>query len=120
MLDRAVELTIAHVSLRKQFGQPLSTFQGVQFQLTDAEVERSGLEILAKYALERRFGQAGSHRRCSCAADVGHRGGRGGLPGVPSAARRGRILRRDHAVVAPATASRCVGYRWDCRRPATS
>ena len=46
-----VELTIAHVSLRKQFGQPLSTFQGVQFQLTDAEVERSGLEILAKYAL---------------------------------------------------------------------
>ncbi len=51
MLDRALELTIAHVGLRKQFGQPLSKFQGVQFQLTDAEVERSGLEILAKYAL---------------------------------------------------------------------
>jgi acyl-CoA dehydrogenase-like protein len=51
MLDRALELTIAHVSLRKQFGQPLSAFQGVQFQLTDAEVERSGLEVLAKYAL---------------------------------------------------------------------
>ena len=51
MLDRAMELTTAHVSLRKQFGQPLSSFQGVQFQLTDAEVERSGLEILAKYAL---------------------------------------------------------------------
>jgi len=51
MLDRAVELTVAHVSLRKQFGQTLSTFQGVQFQLTDAEVERSGLDILAKYAL---------------------------------------------------------------------
>lgn len=51
MLDRAVELTVAHVSLRKQFGQTLSSFQGVQFQLTDAEVERSGLEILAKYAL---------------------------------------------------------------------
>jgi 3-oxo-4-pregnene-20-carboxyl-CoA dehydrogenase alpha subunit len=51
MLDRAMELTIAHVGLRKQFGQPLSSFQGVQFQLTDAEVERSGLEILAKYAL---------------------------------------------------------------------
>jgi hypothetical protein len=51
MLDRAMELTISHVSLRKQFGQPLSSFQGVQFQLTDAEVERSGLEILAKYAL---------------------------------------------------------------------
>jgi hypothetical protein len=51
MLDRAIELTIAHVSLRKQFGQPLSTFQGVQFQLTDAEVECSGVDILAKYAL---------------------------------------------------------------------
>ena len=51
MLDRAIELTISHVSLRKQFGQTLSSFQGVQFQLTDAEVERSGVDILAKYAL---------------------------------------------------------------------
>jgi len=51
MLDRAIELTIAHISLRKQFGQTLSSFQGVQFQLTDAEVERSGVDILAKYAL---------------------------------------------------------------------
>ncbi|MGV9798351.1 acyl-CoA dehydrogenase family protein [Mycobacterium sp. NPDC003449] len=51
MLDRAIELTTAHVGLRKQFGQPLSTFQGVQFQLTDAEVERSGVDILAKYTL---------------------------------------------------------------------
>ena len=51
MLDRAMELTTAHVSLRKQFGQPLSSFQGVQFQLTDAEVERSGVDILAMYAL---------------------------------------------------------------------
>jgi len=51
MLDRAIELTVAHVSLRKQFGQTLSAFQSVQFQLTDAEVERSGLDILAKYTL---------------------------------------------------------------------
>ena len=51
MLDRAIELTVAHVRLRKQFGQALSSFQGVQFQLTDAEVERSGLDILAKYSL---------------------------------------------------------------------
>ncbi|OBC10741.1 acyl-CoA dehydrogenase [Mycobacterium sp. 852013-50091_SCH5140682] len=51
MLDRAIDLTIAHVRLRKQFGQTLSSFQGVQFQLTDAEVERSGVDILAKYAL---------------------------------------------------------------------
>lgn len=51
MLDRAIELTTAHVTLRKQFGAPLSSFQGVQFQLTDAEVERSGVDILAKYAV---------------------------------------------------------------------
>lgn len=51
LLDRAVDLTVAHVNLRKQFGQTLSSFQGVQFQLTDAEVERSGVDILAKHAL---------------------------------------------------------------------
>lgn len=51
MLDRALDLTIAHVRLREQFGQPLAAFQGVQFQLTDAEVERSGADMLAKYAL---------------------------------------------------------------------
>jgi 3-oxo-4-pregnene-20-carboxyl-CoA dehydrogenase alpha subunit len=51
MLDRAIDLTRAHVLVRQQFGQPLAAFQGVQFQLTDAEVERSGVEVLAKYAL---------------------------------------------------------------------
>jgi hypothetical protein len=51
MLDRAIDLTVSHVRMRKQFGQTLSSFQGVQFQLTDAEVERSGVDILAKYAL---------------------------------------------------------------------
>lgn len=51
MLDRALELTRAHITSREQFGQTLATFQGVQFQLTDAEVERVGLEELAKHAL---------------------------------------------------------------------
>ncbi len=51
MLDRALALTVAHVQSRHQFGQPLSGFQSVQFQLTDGEVERAGLEMLAKYAL---------------------------------------------------------------------
>nr|WP_046282611.1 acyl-CoA dehydrogenase family protein [Mycobacterium sp. UM_NZ2] len=51
MLDRAMDLTISHVRLREQFGQALSAFQGVQFQLTDAEVERAGVDMLAKYAL---------------------------------------------------------------------
>jgi alkylation response protein AidB-like acyl-CoA dehydrogenase len=51
MLDRAMELTRAYVLDREQFGQPLARFQGVQFQLTDAEVERCGVEVLAKHAL---------------------------------------------------------------------
>jgi hypothetical protein len=51
MLDRAIELTCVHVLGRKQFGQPLASFQGVQFQLAEAEVERSGLEVLANYSL---------------------------------------------------------------------
>jgi 3-oxo-4-pregnene-20-carboxyl-CoA dehydrogenase alpha subunit len=51
MLDHAIDLARAHVLVREQFGHPLSSFQSVQFQLTDAEVERSGVEVLAKYAL---------------------------------------------------------------------
>ena len=51
MLDRGIDLSRAHVLVREQFGQRLADFQGVQFQLTDAEVERSGLEMLAGYAL---------------------------------------------------------------------
>jgi alkylation response protein AidB-like acyl-CoA dehydrogenase len=50
-LDRAMDLTRDYVLGREQFGQPLAAFQGVQFQLTDAEVERAGVEELAKYAL---------------------------------------------------------------------
>ncbi|WP_280458490.1 acyl-CoA dehydrogenase family protein [Nocardia carnea] len=51
MLDRALELTRAHVRIREQFGRPLSEFQGVQFQLTEAEVERRGVDLLARYTL---------------------------------------------------------------------
>jgi len=51
LLDRAIDLAVAHVQAREQFGQPLAAFQGVQFQLTEAEVERAGLDVLAKYAL---------------------------------------------------------------------
>jgi hypothetical protein len=50
-VDRAVDVTRTHILEREQFGQPLAAFQGVQFQLTDAEVERLGLEELAKYSL---------------------------------------------------------------------
>ena len=51
MLDRAVTLTTDYIKQRRQFGQPLSSFQALQFQLTDAELERVGLEEMAKYAL---------------------------------------------------------------------
>ena len=51
MLDRAIDLTRAYVVEREQFGQPLASFQGVQFQLTEAEVERAGVEELAMYGL---------------------------------------------------------------------
>lgn len=51
MLDRALLVTREYVMARRQFGQTLSSFQSVQFQLTDAELERVGLEELAKYAL---------------------------------------------------------------------
>lgn len=51
MLDRAVHVTCRYVGEREQFGVAIGTFQGVQFQLTEAEVERSGVEELAKYAL---------------------------------------------------------------------
>ena len=101
-------------SLRKQFGQPLSSFQGVQFQLTDAEVERSGLEILAKYALwSIGTGRPDALDDALGAADGGHRGGRGRVPRLPPVARRGRVLRRDDAVVAvalqPAAAPAAAG-----------
>lgn len=51
MLDRAMALTRTYILEREQFGQPLARFQGVQFQLTDAEVERAGVAELACYAL---------------------------------------------------------------------
>lgn len=51
MLDRAIDLTREHALVREQFGRPLAGFQAVQFQLTEAEVERRGLDALATYAL---------------------------------------------------------------------
>jgi hypothetical protein len=51
MLDRATELTIAHVRDREQFGQPLAQFQTVQFALTEQIVANQGLRELAKYTL---------------------------------------------------------------------
>ena len=49
--DRLRVLAVGYDGMAESFGQRLSAFQGVQFQLTDAEVERGGVEVLAKYAL---------------------------------------------------------------------
>ena len=52
-VDRAVQLAVAHVNDRIQFGQPLSAFQAVRFQLADAAVAVAGLRELAGFTLWR-------------------------------------------------------------------
>lgn len=51
--DRAVELAVEHVTGRVQFGKPISAFQAVQFQLTDAAVAVAGLRELACFTVWR-------------------------------------------------------------------
>ena len=99
MLDRAMALTRTHVLSREQFGQPLARFQGVQFQLTDAEVERAGVEELAKYALwsvetERVEVVADALALRLAALEAADR-----LPGQPPTARSHGLLRRNHALL---------------------
>ncbi len=48
-LERALELAVAHVKERRQFGRPLAEFQAVQFHLVDAEVAVRGLRQLARF-----------------------------------------------------------------------
>lgn len=52
-LERALELAVEHVRDRVQFGQPLSAFQAVQFQLADATVVVDGLRELCMFTLWR-------------------------------------------------------------------
>ena len=52
-LEAAVESAVAHVSGRIQFGQALSEFQAVQFQLADAAVAVEGLRESARFTLWR-------------------------------------------------------------------
>ena len=54
-VERGVQLAVEHVKGREQFGQPLSGFQAVQFQLADAAVGRDGLEELCRYSTWRLF-----------------------------------------------------------------
>ena len=48
-VQRALELAVEHVREREQFGQKLSEFQAVQFQLADAAVAVTGLDELCRY-----------------------------------------------------------------------
>lgn len=52
-VERALELAIEHVSGRIQFGQPISAFQAVQFQLADAALGVDGLRELCRFTLWR-------------------------------------------------------------------
>ncbi|MEZ5183194.1 MAG: acyl-CoA dehydrogenase family protein [Acidimicrobiales bacterium] len=66
-LDRAVALTVEHVSSRIQFGKPIAAFQAVQFQLADAAVAVAGLRELAGFTLWR-LDQAGERARADVLA----------------------------------------------------
>jgi hypothetical protein len=59
-LERAVELTAAHVTERHQFGRPLAAFQAVQFQTADALTAVRGLRELAGYTLWRIYNEPGA------------------------------------------------------------
>jgi len=52
-LEAAVESAVSHVRGRIQFGQALSEFQAVQFQLADAAVAVEGLRESARFTLWR-------------------------------------------------------------------
>jgi alkylation response protein AidB-like acyl-CoA dehydrogenase len=121
MLDRAIELTVTHIRLRKQFGQPLSAFEGVQFQLTDAEVERSGLEMLAKYTLWRIATASADALQDVLALRLPP-----SRPPTSSSVSATSCTARSASVTKPRchgcrdTASRCGGYRLECRLRGTN
>jgi hypothetical protein len=48
-IEAALSQVVAHVTVRKQFGKPLSDFQTVRFAVADASVAVRGLDELAKY-----------------------------------------------------------------------
>ncbi|MHB8328080.1 MAG: acyl-CoA dehydrogenase family protein [Acidimicrobiales bacterium] len=50
-LEHALDLTRAHVLSRRQFGQPLASFQAIRFQLADAVGAVAGLAELAAFTL---------------------------------------------------------------------
>ena len=121
MLDRAIDLTRAHVLVRAQFGRSLAVFPGCEFQLTEAEVERRGLDVLAIYASwtvqegsEDALVDALALRLAALeAAEVVFRVGHQLHGAIGSATRR-------RCPGCPATASRSGGCRLACPRPGMS
>lgn len=59
-VERALELAVTHVRDREQFGQKLSEFQAVQFQIADAAVAVAGLDELCRYTTWRTRTDPGS------------------------------------------------------------
>lgn len=59
-LDRVLELSVAHVTVRRQFGRPISKFQAVQQQIVDLAAEaalaRAATEAALHDAFELGFG----------------------------------------------------------------
>jgi hypothetical protein len=53
VLERALEMAVAHVKDRHQFGRPLAALQAVQFHLVDGEVAVRGLRQLVRFTLWR-------------------------------------------------------------------
>ncbi|KAA1394292.1 acyl-CoA dehydrogenase family protein [Aeromicrobium ginsengisoli] len=51
MMDSAMAMTRQHLLDRKQFGQPLASFQALQFRLADTATALLGFDELAKYTL---------------------------------------------------------------------
>ncbi|MET0954081.1 MAG: acyl-CoA dehydrogenase family protein [Aeromicrobium sp.] len=51
MMDSVMEMTRQHLLDRHQFGQPLASFQALQFRLADTSTTLQGFEELAKYTL---------------------------------------------------------------------
>ncbi len=52
-VERARALTVEHVTTRVQFGQTLSRFQSVRFQIADVSVLERGLRELARFTIAR-------------------------------------------------------------------
>ncbi|HWE56886.1 MAG TPA: acyl-CoA dehydrogenase family protein [Acidimicrobiales bacterium] len=61
-VERAIDLAVAHVRDRHQFGQALAQFQAVQFQLADAAVGADGLRELARFTLWRVLSEPSARR----------------------------------------------------------